>query len=103
VLGSVLLDDRGDAHPMAGLLALETSMARGKLSLGYRLATARSATPLAARGSVLRGHEFHHARVVREDGEALFDLEDATGTALGTAGLRSGPVFGSFFHVIDRG
>ena len=103
VLGSVLLDDRGDAHPMAGLLALETSMARGKLSLGYRLATARSATPFAARGSVLRGHEFHHARVVREDGEALFDLEDATGTALGTAGLRSGSVFGSFFHVIDRG
>ena len=102
VLGSVLHDDRGAAHPMAGLLALETGMAGGGLSLGYRLATARSTTPLAARGSVLRGHEFHHARVIREDGDALFDLEDSTGTALGTVGLRSGPVFGSFFHVIDR-
>ena len=103
VLGSALVDAHGAAHPMAGLLELETSMAGSGLSLGYRLATARVASPLAARGSVLRGHEFHHARVVREDGEALFDLADATGAALGSSGLRSGPVFGSFFHVIDRG
>lgn len=101
VLGSALIDADGAAHRMAGLLNLETSLAPPRLSLGYRHATARSSTPLARKGSMFRGHEFHHATVLREDGEALFDLTDAAGHGPRRAGLRQGSVFGSFFHLVD--
>lgn len=103
VLGRGLEDGDGHRHAMAGLLQLETSFARRRLQLGYRRAMALSDSPFAPKGAVLRGHEFHYATILREEGEALFVLEDATGAALGRAGLYAGGVSGSFFHMIFAG
>lgn len=103
VLGRGLEDGDGHRHAMAGLLQLETSFARRRLHLGYRRAVALADSPFAPKGAVLRGHEFHYASVLREEGEALFALEDAAGAALGRAGLRAGGVSGSFFHMIAAG
>ena len=102
VLGRSLTDAGGAVHPMAGLLALETSFAERRLHLGYRRAELLAPGPLGPAGGSFRGHEFHYASVVREDGaEKLFALRDAAGSAAGAAGLRRGAVMGSFVHLID--
>ena len=102
VLGEGLIDADGHRHVMAGLLGLETTFAARRLHLGYRRATLARATPFGRAGSRFRGHEFHYAAIVREDGGApLFAIADASGQPLGHAGLMRGAVFGSFIHLID--
>jgi cobyrinic acid a,c-diamide synthase len=103
VLGTALIDGDGRAHPMAGLLPLETSFAAPRRHLGYRVATLIATAPLGVAAARWRGHEFHYASVVREgDAARLFALSDAAGNDLGPAGLRRGTVCGSFIHLIDR-
>ena len=103
VLGESLVDADGEAHAMAGLLPLATTFADRGLTLGYRLARNLSDGPLGREGARFRGHEFHYARVLREEGdEALFRCADARGRELGPAGRRIGRIMGSFVHLIDR-
>lgn len=101
-LGRVLVDADGVPHAMAGLLDLETSFARRRMSLGYRHARLAVDGPLGRAGSALRGHEFHYATTLHAGDEAQFRVTDANGTDLGPMGGRRGLVTGSFFHVIDR-
>jgi len=102
VLGACLIDAEGRRQPMANLLPLETSFAERRLHLGYRCATLLDSGPLGIAGLRFRGHEFHYATVVREDGvDRLVSVTDAAGTFLGTCGLRRGSVFGSFIHLVD--
>ena len=100
VLGESLVDAAGARHAMANLLPLDTSFASRKLHLGYREATLSRDGPLGATGTVLRGHEFHYATILREEGEPFATVQDAHGSAPVRAGLRSGTVSGSFFHLI---
>lgn len=101
VLGRGLEDADGVRHAMAGLLGLETSFARRRLHLGYRRAALAADGPLGAAGAAFRGHEFHYASVLAEEGGPLFLAADAQGTPLGRAGLAAGRVCGSFVHLID--
>jgi cobyrinic acid a,c-diamide synthase len=103
MLGEALTDASGATHRMAGLLPLATSFAAPRRHLGYRLATLLPTGPLGSAGTRFRGHEFHYASIVAEsDADRLFALTDASGNDLGSAGLKRGPVFGSFIHLIDR-
>jgi cobyrinic acid a,c-diamide synthase len=103
VLGEALVDGEGRRHRMAGLLPLVTSFAERRLQLGYRCVGVGEDWPFGASGSRFRGHEFHYATIVEEDGcEPLFSASDAAGFDLGTCGLRRGSVFGSFIHLIDH-
>jgi len=103
VLGNGLIDAQGDCHEMAGLLSVETSFADRKLHLGYRRATTLCDSPIGKAGQRIAAHEFHYATTVSEgSGESLFEMKDASGTSLGSAGLRAGSVAGSFLHLIDR-
>ena len=103
VLGESLVDARGEAHSMAGLLPIATTFAEPRLTLGYRTAHQLAESPLGPARAGFRGHEFHYARVLREDGEeALFFCADARGRDLGPAGRRVGTVMGSFVHLVDR-
>ncbi len=100
-LGETLTDAGGTAHRMLGLLPVATSFAEPRLHLGYRTIRPNPGTPLPW-GGELRGHEFHYARVVREDPEIPFArMSNAHGADLGPAGAVSGRVAGSFAHVID--
>ena len=93
VLGDGLVDRDDHRHPMAGLLKLETSFAERRLHLGYRHVVR------ASDEKRFRGHEFHYARVLKEEGEVLFlDVEGD-----GRYGLVEGTVSGSFVHLIDGG
>jgi len=103
VLGRGLIDADGARHAMSGLLGLETSFADRKLHLGYRRVSAAVAGPMGEKGNAFRGHEFHYAGIVEEEGpKPLFRAEDAEGNDLGAVGLADGNVAGSFIHLIDR-
>ena len=103
VLGERLIDADGVEHAMAGLLPVATTFAERGLTLGYRTVRILGDGPLGRDGTRFRGHEFHYARVLREDGDAaLFRCGDARGRDLGTAGRRVGTVAGSFMHLVDR-
>ncbi len=97
VLGHSITDARDIPHPMLGLLDLETSFRARKLHLGY-LEVASQSPPF--KGDY-RAHEFHYASTVVENGQPLFETNDATGTNRKEIGLVSGTVSGSFAHIID--
>ncbi|MGZ9410488.1 MAG: cobyrinate a,c-diamide synthase [Methylocystis sp.] len=100
VLGRALIDAAGEAHEMAGLLELETSFAQRKLHLGYRQAQLAADHPLGAVGFRLRGHEFHYATVLREEGAPFALARDAYSDDERPAGLARNGVSGSFFHLM---
>jgi cobyrinic acid a,c-diamide synthase len=103
VLGRALTDAEGRAHEMAGLLSVETSFAKRKMTLGYRIATLLADGPLGSRGTSLRGHEFHYATIAQAgDDDAFADVTDAYGAPATPVGGRRGHVSASFFHVIAR-
>jgi cobyrinic acid a,c-diamide synthase len=106
VLGQSLEDGNGHVHPMADLLPVETSYAKRKMHLGYRVAHLVHDGVMGPAGQRLVGHEFHYASVTQSDPSeetAFATVQDAEGNDLGTAGHRRGLVTGSFFHAIARG
>jgi cobyrinic acid a,c-diamide synthase len=100
-LGAGLIDAAGTRHAMLGLLGLETDFSQPRLHLGYRTATLLAPIPGHTAGQVLRGHEFHYARVVAQPDRPLADIRDAGGAATAETGGRRGRVTGSFFHMVD--
>lgn len=100
-LGKSLQDKDGNIHQMAGLLDLETSFAQRKLHLGYREIEVLQDLPFAAKGTRLRGHEFHYATILSEQGTSPFSATNAAGMALGHMGLMEGRTIASFCHLID--
>lgn len=102
VLGRWLTDAEGVRRPMAGLLDLETSFAQRKLHLGYRRARLAANCALGPAGAELAGHEFHYATIIAEKGETFAWVVDAYSEAERPAGLRAGPVTGSFFHAMAK-
>ncbi|WP_288430516.1 cobyrinate a,c-diamide synthase [uncultured Agrobacterium sp.] len=104
VLGEALEDADGVTHPMTGLLSHATSFAKRKMNLGYRQAKIATDGPLGKAGDVLRGHEFHYARVFEPGNDLPFaEIADGQGKPLGTSGGRRGHVSGTFFHAIAKG
>jgi cobyrinic acid a,c-diamide synthase len=100
-LGAALTDAAGERHAMAGLLAVETSFARRRMTLGYRRARLIADGPLGMRGELRLGHEFHYATVAQAGADEPFALvSDAYGAAEAPVGSQRGLVSGSFFHVI---
>ncbi|HRO16414.1 MAG TPA: cobyrinate a,c-diamide synthase, partial [Paracoccus sp. (in: a-proteobacteria)] len=99
-LGQGLVAADGTRHRMAGLLGLETSFAKRRMHLGYRLAVLGSPIPGHVAGNRLRGHEFHYATILSQPDAALAQVEDATGAEVAETGSRRGHVTGTFFHLI---
>lgn len=103
-LGEGLVAADGTRHRMAGLLGLETSFAKRRMHLGYRLARLQQPFGGFATGCMLRGHEFHYASILAQPDAALAEVTDATGAAVAETGswrkTGGGCVTGSFFHLI---
>jgi cobyrinic acid a,c-diamide synthase len=83
-----------DGRRLAGVVAADGCMT-GRLTLGYRTATARRASPLAEAGDELRGHEFHYS-TLDPPGDAL-DLAGRFG--VGPAGFASPTLLASYLHL----
>ena len=102
-LGAGLTDASGARHEMAGLLGVETSFAKRRMTLGYREATLDADSALGPAGARFRGHEFHYATIVSlGDDPPLAFVRDPYGSAPERSGSRRGGVTGSFFHAIAR-
>ncbi|MBI1868876.1 MAG: cobyrinate a,c-diamide synthase [Methylocystis sp.] len=101
-LGRTLIDAGGKVHVMAALLDLETSFSQRKMQLGYRQAALAADHCLGSAGAVLRGHEFHYATILSENGLPFAYVSDAYGDTRHPAGLRAEHVSGSFFHAIAQ-
>ncbi|WP_296743938.1 cobyrinate a,c-diamide synthase [Mesorhizobium sp.] len=100
VLGAGLTDGDGVRHEMAGLLGLETSFAKRRMHLGYRLAKLAAPIPGYDSGARLRGHEFHYSTIVAQPDMLLATVHDATGATVAETGSRRRNTTGTFFHLI---
>lgn len=100
VLGAALTDVDGVRHEMAGLLGLETSYAKRRMHLGYRLAELAAPMPGRGPGARLRGHEFHYSTIIAQPDTPLAVVRDATGAIVAETGSRRGCATGTFFHLI---
>jgi len=97
--GLLFLCERLDEHEMCGVLPARARMGERLAALGYREATARTATAWLPAGARVRGHEFHYARIEPGDGgeHAAWTL-----TARGAErpeGFVTGGVQAGFLHV----
>lgn len=104
-LGQGLVAADGTRHQMVGLLGLETSFAKRRMHLGYRMARPHQPLPGLTGAHALRGHEFHYATIVAQPDAPLADVRDANGeTVPETGSFRNMPgggrVTGTFFHLI---
>jgi cobyrinic acid a,c-diamide synthase len=100
VLGAALTDAEGTRHEMVNLLGLETSFARRRMHLGYRLAELAVPMLTYSVGARLRGHEFHYSTIVAQPDAPLAVVRDANGAIVAETGSRRGQVTGSFFHLL---
>ncbi len=105
-LGAGLVAADGTRHRMAGLLGLETSFAKRRMHLGYRLARPLHPLPGPLGTAALRGHEFHYATILSQPDAPLAFVEDANGDPVPETGsCRQTPggarVSGTFFHLIS--
>jgi len=94
--GLLYLCETLDDHTMCGVLAARGRMA-GRLTLGYREATAATATPWLDAGATVRGHEFHYSAVEALDGAPAWTL--AARGAERPEGIVAGAVQASYLHV----
>jgi cobyrinic acid a,c-diamide synthase len=62
-LAESLEDERGEFHPMVGLLPITVRMKPRRLTLGYTEVEVTRDTPLAPSGAIIRGHEFHVSQI----------------------------------------
>ena len=93
--GLLYLLDELDGHPMCGVVRGRASM--GRLTLGYREATANVGTPWIDAGARVRGHEFHYSQVDYADEQPAWTLA-ARGTER-PEGFARGAVQASYLHV----
>ncbi len=85
-----------DGREMCAVLPATARMT-DRLSLGYREATALTATPWIDRGARVRGHEFHYSDVDTTGGERAWML--AARGRKRTEGIVAGGVQASYLHV----
>jgi cobyrinic acid a,c-diamide synthase len=100
VLGEGLEDADGARHSMLGLLSVDTTMQQRRLSLGYRRAELLRECALGKVGATVYGHEFHYARMLRNDEEPLVSCRDASSALIEERGARRHNVTGTFLHAI---
>ncbi|KQV81779.1 cobyrinate a,c-diamide synthase [Rhizobium sp. Root1220] len=99
VLGEGLVDAGGERHAMLGLLPVVTSYEDRKRHLGYRRLAPLNGSFFA---QPMTAHEFHYSAAVSEgNADRLFQVTDALGNDLGSAGLQRQQVAGSYMHLID--
>lgn len=90
-LGKSIVDENGQAYPMAGFLNLETSMQQAKLSLGYR--------KVKLKDEIFYGHEFHYSTCI-EQGEIskIAEVWNALNKTVDTPVYKQNNVVASYLH-----
>jgi len=96
-LGESLATDR--TYDMAGILGASSRMTNRVQALGYTEAEVVSDSPLAEKGRMIRGHEFHYS-VTEADRDARFvyELKRGKGIDSGMDGLVEHNTMASYMH-----
>ena len=90
-LGKEISDDKGTRFSMVDFLNMETTMKKGKLSLGYRRVQIDATT--------LYGHEFHYSSCVEKSGiNSIGEVMNAKGIKVNTPIYRQKNVIASYIH-----
>ncbi len=98
--GRSLVDGDGKRHQMTGVLPLDSSMSRSRLTLGYREVRPLRESPAAPAGTSLRGHEFHWSVSEPLPAEqAAYAVEPDQGRPAWTEGSVAGSAWGSYIHL----
>ena len=97
-LGETLTDFDGEAHQMVGLIPAQSSMSKGRLTLGYREVEALADGALLAKGERVRGHEFHWsvADSPASSEQAVYAVRSQNGRI---EGFRSRSLWASYIHL----
>lgn len=95
-LGRSIIDEEGNAFPMAGIFPFSTSMQNKKLSLGYRKVTFQ---PGLAEQFLLTGHEFRYSTLLNKESTAsVARVLSARGLEVSTGIYRYKNVLASYVH-----
>ncbi len=93
---------RGETYPMAGVFPVSFSIEEKPQGHGYMVVEADAPNAFFDSATVLRGHEFHYARVVEYERNRIdmaFKVRRGTGFDFGRDGLTYKNVLASFCHV----
>ncbi|MFH2007378.1 MAG: cobyrinate a,c-diamide synthase [bacterium] len=90
----------GSTHVMAGVLPLKLAVEKRPQGHGYMEVEVDRENPIFARGTRLRGHEFHYSRVVEStEISTAYRVERGVGTGQDRDGLLKGSVLASYLHL----
>jgi cobyrinic acid a,c-diamide synthase len=98
-------------HEMAGVFPFKTKMKKGRSRLGYREAVLKNNSMLGAKGTMVRGHEFHYSEIVESaearrgevtsfsQPEQIYSVKDGSGNTLDDEGYKVKNTLGSYIHI----
>ena len=100
VLTQSITDLEGKRYPMFGLLPGHSRM-RKRLTMGYRLVTARRDSLLLRQGERTRGHEFHYSDWVGcpADLPYAYEIAPRQGEEVRLEGIAQGNLLASYVHL----
>ena len=95
----------GRIHPMVGALPVVAEQTERPQGHGYVAARVDGDNPFLARGTELRGHEFHYSRVTGGAGglPTVLALARGVGAAAGRDGLHLGSAVATYTHLHAAG
>jgi cobyrinic acid a,c-diamide synthase len=97
---------RGETYPMTGVFPVTFSVEKKPQGHGYMVVEVDKPNAFFSPGTVLRGHEFHYARVLgyeQDEVETSLNVKRGSGFDCGRDGLVYKNVFASFCHVHAMG
>ena len=105
--GMMYLSERlqveGKSYPMVGALPLAIEMADRLVQFGYVTVELTEDCLLGRKGTVVRGHSFHHSRIVSQDEVATsYHVQYSMSGKEELEGFRQGSVLASYIHLHFR-
>ncbi len=97
-----IVDLDGRFFPMVDVFPVKVQMQNRRAGLGYREVTLTGDGLFGAKGTVMRGHEFHYSRISGDDDAALariYTLTNNGGDDCGPEGYRYKNVLGGYMHL----
>ena len=103
-LGERMRTKDSQVHTMAGVLPLETEMTEKLIRFGYVEIELLRDSLLGARGTVLRGHSFHHSQCAStREVPPAFRAQYTLSGMKDDEGYSGGNIFASYIHLHFRG
>jgi cobyrinic acid a,c-diamide synthase len=90
----------GAVHPLVGIFPVETRMLPRRKALGYQEVELIDDSVIGAKGTVVRGHEFHYSEMeeMPDSVERIYSISKK-GKSLGKEGFRYKNCLASYIHL----